>query len=77
MEQTVFRKKSLERISSPEQSDTCVRIAGPGIWLSVLAVVFLLTALFLWNIVIKPELQAEEKSSVPEKVSVLDESARR
>lgn len=45
MKQTVFRKKSLEGISSPEQSDTCIRIRKPGIGLLILAVLFLLIAL--------------------------------
>ncbi len=52
MEQTVFRKKSLERISAPEQSDTCIRIAGPGLWLSILAVALLVIALLIWGIMV-------------------------
>lgn len=45
MKQAVFRKKSLEGISSPEQSDTCIRIRKPGIWLMILAVLLLVIAL--------------------------------
>lgn len=45
MKQTIFREKSLEGISSPEQSDTCIRIRKPGIRLLILAVILLFIAL--------------------------------
>lgn len=77
MEQTVFRKKSLERISTLEQSDSCIRIAGPGLWLTVLAVGLLVIALLIWGIVVQSELQTNVKDDAAQKVSVVVESTGR
>lgn len=77
MEQTVFRKKSLERISAPEQSDTCNRIAEPGLWLLILAVVLLMIALLIWGIVVQSEPQTKVKDAASQKVSVVVESIGR
>lgn len=41
MEDKVFRKKSLERMSSPEQLGDYIRVANPGIWLIMAAVILL------------------------------------
>ncbi len=37
-----FRKKSLDRISSPEQLTDYLRVTNPGIWIFLAAVVVLL-----------------------------------
>lgn len=77
MEQTVFRKKSLERISAPEQSDTCIRIAGPGFWLPILAVALLVIALLIWGIVVRSESKTKVRDAASQKVSVEIESIGR
>ena len=33
MSDQIFRKKSLDRISSPEQLNDYIRVANPGIWM--------------------------------------------
>ena len=48
MKKNLFRKKSLESISSPEQLTDYLRVTNPGIWAVLLAVFFLLAGLFAW-----------------------------
>ena len=49
MEKKLFRKESLERISSPEQLNDYLRVTNPGIWLLLIAVIVLLAGVFLWS----------------------------
>lgn len=44
----LFRKKSLDRVNSPEQLNDYIRVASPGVWLVVLAVLSLLVGSFVW-----------------------------
>ena len=39
MSDQIFRKKSLDRISSPEQLNDYIRVANPGIWMILAAVI--------------------------------------
>lgn len=50
MERKLFRKKSLDRISSPEQLNDYIRVTNPGIWLLMSGIVFLLLGLCVWGI---------------------------
>ena len=42
----IFRKKTLDRISSPEQLTDYLRVTNPGIWLVLATVVLLLAGIF-------------------------------
>ena len=55
MENPLFRKKSMERITSPEQLNDYIRVTGPGIWITLLAVLCLLIGFIVWGIVGKLE----------------------
>ena len=48
MDSGLFRKKSLEKVSSPEQMNDYIRVTGPGVWLVLAAVIALLAGLILW-----------------------------
>ena len=48
MENGLFRQKSLERVSSPEQMDDYIRVTSPGVWLVLAAAIALLAGLILW-----------------------------
>lgn len=48
MDNGVFRKKSIERISSPEQLNDYIRVSNPGIWLLLAAIVILLAGACVW-----------------------------
>lgn len=47
---SIFRKQTLERISSPEELDSYLTVTGPGVWFTLLAVVVLLIGVFAWMI---------------------------
>ena len=46
---SVFRRKSLDRISSPEQLNDYIRVASPRMWIVLLAVVVLLAGGLVWS----------------------------
>lgn len=48
MQNSIFRKSSLERISSPEQLNEYVRIVNPGVWAVLLGLFALLIAVAVW-----------------------------
>ena len=51
MADTVFRKKSMERVSSPEQLNDYIRVTNPGTWITLAAVVVLLLGFIVWGVV--------------------------
>ncbi|MBP0972558.1 MAG: hypothetical protein J5851_01480 [Oscillospiraceae bacterium] len=54
----IFRKRSLERISSPEQLTDYLHVTNPGIWVLLAAVILLLGGLFAWSMAGELETQA-------------------
>ena len=57
--QTLFRKKALDRISSPEQLTDYLRVTNPGIWVILIAVILLLAGILAWSTVGTLETTAE------------------
>ena len=49
MDNQVFRKKSLEHISSPEQLNDYLRVTNPAVWLLLTAVILLLVGVLIWS----------------------------
>ena len=47
----IFRQRSLERISSPEQLTDYLKVTNPGIWVLLAAVIVLFAGLFVWSMV--------------------------
>ena len=50
MEKNIFRKKSIERVSSPEQLNDYIRVTSPNVWAILLAVIVFLTGVFVWGV---------------------------
>lgn len=50
MESNLFRSKSLERITSPDDLDDYVRVANPGVWILLIAIVILLVGFIIWGV---------------------------
>ena len=49
--ETVFRDKSIERLSSPDQLNDYVKLSDPGIWFILAAIVVILTGACVFGIV--------------------------
>ena len=64
MEQPLFRKESVERVSSPEQLGDYLRVTSPAVWVVLAAVVLLLASLFVWSSVTAVESFATGRAEV-------------
>ena len=49
MGSTIFRQKSLEKISSPEQMNDYIRVSSPSVWMVLAAVIVLLAGVCVWG----------------------------
>jgi HlyD family secretion protein len=49
MEKSIFRKISLDRLSSPEQLDQLMRVTGPKTWIGLGAIFVVLTVAVVWG----------------------------
>lgn len=50
MKHQLFREKSLERVSSPEQLNDYIRVTNPSVWIALTSVVFLLIGICVWGV---------------------------
>lgn len=50
MSSTIFREKSLEKISSPEQMNDYIRVSSPSVWMVLAAVIVLLAGVCVWGV---------------------------
>lgn len=50
MNESIFRKKSIEKISSPEQFNEYIRVSNPGVWMTLFCIIILLTGMGIWGI---------------------------
>ena len=50
MEKQLFRKSSIERVSSPEQLNDYIRVSNPGVWMILAAVIAILIGICAWGI---------------------------
>ena len=46
----IFREKSIERVSGPEQLNDYIRVTTPSVWLVLAALVVLLLGMLAWSI---------------------------
>ena len=49
MDESLFRKKSLDRISSPEQLGDYLHVTSPAVWLILTAIILLLVGMLIWS----------------------------
>ena len=49
MNETVFRKKSLDKMKSPENLDDYIQVSNPGVWLLLACVIVLLIGACIWG----------------------------
>ena len=65
----IFRKTTLERISSPEQLTDYLRVTNPGIWAILTAVILLLAGIFAWSMVGTLETKSDVRVVVTENMA--------
>ena len=51
MENSLFRKSALDRISSPEQLNEYMKVAGPGVWAILAGLALTFAAFIVWGFV--------------------------
>ncbi len=77
MENNLFREKSMQRISSPEEMNDYLRVTNPAIWIVLAAVIFLLVSLIIWGTFVSIESRITGSANVTDGVLTLqlDEEA--
>ena len=63
-QQELFRKESVERVSSPEQLSEYLHVTSPAVWVVLAAVILLLASLFVWSAVTAVESYAAGRAEV-------------
>jgi len=64
MDQKLYREKSLDRISSPEQLNDYLRVTSVSVWVILAAVILLLVGMLIWSSVTTIESYTEGTSEV-------------
>ena len=49
MDESIYRKKSLEKITSPESLSDYLHVTSPAVWLILVAVILLLAGMLIWS----------------------------
>ena len=70
MNNDIFRKKSLDKIKSPDNLNDYVRVVNPGVWIIVIASIILLAGACVWGIFGKIETKISANASVSDGVAV-------
>ena len=50
MDKQLFRKSSIERVSSPEQLNDYIKVSNPGVWMILAASIALLIGVCVWGV---------------------------
>jgi len=48
--ESIFRQKSIDRISSPEQLHDYIKVSSPGAWLVLVAIIIFLVGALIWSV---------------------------
>ena len=65
----IYREKTLERISTPDQLTDYLKVTNPGIWVILAAVIILLAGIFVWSCAGVMETKADAKVIVKNNVA--------
>ncbi|MGN0813931.1 MAG: hypothetical protein ACI4MH_01710 [Candidatus Coproplasma sp.] len=49
MNNKIFRKESVDRMSSPEQLNDYIKVTNPGVWMALAAIAILLIGICVWG----------------------------
>ena len=59
---SIFRQKSIDRVSSPEQLNDYIRVTTPSVWIVLIALVVLLVGMLAWSVLGSVKVHAEDGS---------------
>ena len=59
MNNNLFKKSNMERVSSPDQLQDYVKVANPGLWMVISAIVILLAGVIVWGFIGKIDTAME------------------
>ncbi len=59
----IFRKKSMDRVSSPEALNDYIRVTTPSVWIVLIALVLLLLGMLAWSILGRVTVHNEDGST--------------
>ena len=48
-QETIFRQKSVDRVSSPEQLDNYLKVTSPSVWLILIGIIIILVGAIAWG----------------------------
>ena len=60
MNNSIFREKSVTRVSSPEQLNDYIRVSTPAVWLVLSAMILLLIGVIAWGCFGRLEIHTDE-----------------
>ena len=60
---SIFRQKSIDRVSSPEQLNDYIRVTTPSVWLVLVAIILLLAGMLAWSVFGTVEAHAADGST--------------
>ncbi len=67
----IFRQKSLDRLSSPENLNEYIKVANPGMWMGLIAIIVFLIGGIVWASFGKLEIK-DDNGQVIEEISPID-----
>ena len=50
MQNNIFREKSMDRVSSPEQLNDYIKVSNPAVWMIISSVIILLVGICVWGV---------------------------
>ncbi|MCR5211979.1 MAG: hypothetical protein K6C41_05455 [Lachnospiraceae bacterium] len=58
-EKLIFREKSLEKVTSPEQLNDYIKVTRPSVWLILFATIILIVGTLVWAVFGKIQVNTE------------------
>ena len=58
--ESIFREKSMEKVSSPEALGDYIRVTKPSVWIFLIALVLLLCGMLAWSVFGRIEVRGED-----------------
>lgn len=49
MDNNIFRKKSMDRVTNPEQLNDYIKVSNPSVWMILMAIIFFLIGVCAWG----------------------------